>query len=110
MSHEVTINGQRLEITDEQIRNGTLQPVAGRQNGDVELIIRRHPAGTICLHVHARDGGTGGGMSLNRQVDVSNTPHAIVAAIVARGDYRTVVRHCSPAPSRAEASNNWRRG
>lgn len=111
--YPITVNGQQFNLAAGDISGGTLEPVPGRTNGDVQLRFNlgRH---LIVLHVHptAGSGGTptGGGSSLNGHVGAvpGNVPQNIVDLIAAHPNYATVVASCAPR-SAASASDNWRR-
>jgi hypothetical protein len=101
----VTVNRRHFQIPDSALMTGTLQPVADRNNGDVELIWDSG-AGIVSLHVHPN--GVGGGSSLDGSVGAvpGNVPDAIVRRIMARADYAGIVASCTPT-SRADVGS-WR--
>jgi hypothetical protein len=86
------------EITDSDISNGVLQPISGRNNGDVELVVTKGHD-TITIHVHAQQSGGpgGGGMKVGKgPVSKGNAPPSLVDKIAKRDDFWSVVNSCTP--------------
>jgi hypothetical protein len=98
------------DISDAEIDQGTVRPIHGRTNGDVELVAS---AGgkrvTVHIHPYAGSGSTptGGGISVDGQVYGDNAPGDIVERIAKHAGFAAAVEKAKP-PSTADASDNWR--
>jgi len=105
-TYAVTVRQRHFQIPDSALMTGTLRPVPGRNNGDVELLWDS-PEGVVSLHVHPN--GVGGGSSLNGRAGPvpGNVPTAIVRRIMARADFKSIVDSCSPKSKADEGS--WRK-
>jgi hypothetical protein len=102
----------RTEISDADIAKGTLQPIAGRTSGDVELVIESGMK-TITIHVHpyagSRETPTGGGVKIGSTLSKDNAPQAVVDKIAERADFEDVVKKAAGATGTSAATREWRK-
>lgn len=99
----------RTTISDTDIAKGTLQPIAGRTNGDIELVIASGVS-PVVIHVHpyVGSGGTpgGGAVAIGRAWSTGNASSEIVTKIAERPDYKDVVAAAAP---KRRADGNWKK-
>ena len=103
-----TLFDGRTRITDADILRGVVRPIAGRTNGDVELVINSTPE-TVTIHVHPYAGSgsspTGGGVMIGRNLNADNAPQEIVNKIREHQDFDTVVKAAAPKSH----ADEWRK-